>query len=184
MDLPRVLVERELPTPPAVRGAPSLFLAEAERQGITPARRMLYVGPEPSNPDVAAGLRVEPGDTVFARRKMFTANEVPVRIATSYFRMDVADGTGLAAPDFVRPTLQAAIEALGHRFGHAEETLVARPPEPYEAETLDLDPGEWVLRVLRVAYSTRDTPVHALETICSASRHVFRITQTNGSDEF
>ncbi|MGL4338959.1 MAG: helix-turn-helix domain-containing protein, partial [Rhodoglobus sp.] len=31
---PRVLVQRALPTPPAVRGSASLFLVEAERQGI------------------------------------------------------------------------------------------------------------------------------------------------------
>ncbi|MCK9872705.1 hypothetical protein MRI28_24225 [Nocardiopsis dassonvillei] len=45
-------------------------------------------------------------------------------------------------------------------------------------------PGEWVVQVLRVSHSTEDVPVHALETICAATRHVFPIGQAVGSDQF
>ncbi|GAB3464720.1 hypothetical protein GCM10027570_52750 [Streptomonospora sediminis] len=180
---PRVLVERGLPTPPTVRGSKSLYVTEADRQGLTPERKMLYVGQEPSSDHVAAALRVEPGDAVIARRKMFWANEVPVRIATSFFRVDVGEGTRLDGEGFVLPTLQDAIEDLGHRFGHATETLTVRPPTPYEADLLDAA-GEWVVQILRVSVSTEDTPIHALETICAASRHTFPIGQVAGSDQF
>jgi len=37
---------------------------------------------------------------------------------------------------------------------------------------------------VRGSYSTEDTPVHTLETICSATRHVFPIGQVAGADEF
>ncbi|MDA2806820.1 GntR family transcriptional regulator [Nocardiopsis suaedae] len=180
---PRVLVERALPTPPTVRGSTSLYLTEADRQGLTPERKMLFVGQEPASEHVAAALRVEPGDMVIARRKMFWANGVPVRIATSFFRVDVGQGARLDAEGFVLPTLQAAIEDLGHRFGHATETLTARPPTPYEAGLLDVA-GEWVVQVLRVSVSSEDVPIHALETICAASRHTFPIGQVAGSDQF
>ncbi|SPL91048.1 Transcriptional regulator, GntR family [[Actinomadura] parvosata subsp. kistnae] len=181
---PRVLVRQALPTEPAVRASASLFLAEAQRQGLRAGRRMLYVGLEPAGEQVAACLRIEPGMDVVARRKMMTANDVPVRIATSYFRADLFGGTRLAEPEFVRPSLQSAIVALGHTFGHAEESLIARPPTAFERETLELDPGEWVVQVLRASYSSEDIPVHVLETICAASRHVFSITQVAGHDEF
>ncbi|GAA3731812.1 UTRA domain-containing protein [Salinactinospora qingdaonensis] len=180
---PRVLVERALPTPPAVRGSKSLYLSEAERQGLTPERKMLFIGREPASDHVAAGLHIEPGDDVIARRKMFWADEVPVRISTSFFRLDIAEGTRLDGEGFVLPTLQAAIEDLGHVFSHATETLTARPPTPYEADLLDV-PGEWVIQVLRVSTSTDDVPIHALETICAASRHTFPIGQVAGSDQF
>ncbi|PSK95648.1 UTRA domain-containing protein [Murinocardiopsis flavida] len=180
---PRVLVERALPTPPSVRGSKSLYLTEADRQGLTPARKMLFVGAEPANEHVAAALRVDAEGDVIARRKMFWANDVPVRIATSYFRTDVAEGTRLAGEGFVLPTLQDAIEDLGHHFSHATETLTARPPTPYEADLLDI-PGEWVVQVLRVSVSTDDVPIHALETICAATRHTFPIGQAVGGDQF
>jgi GntR family transcriptional regulator len=121
---------------------------------------------------------------VIARRKLMLANDVPVRVATSFFRADLFADTRMAEPEFVKPTLQAGLEALGYRFGHAEETLTARPPTRFEAEVLELDPGEWVVQVLRASYSTEDTPVHTLETICAATRHVFPIGQVAGVDEF
>jgi DNA-binding GntR family transcriptional regulator len=181
---PRVLVQRALPTDPATRGSVSLYLVEAERQGIRAERKMLYIGLEPASEHIAAGLRVEPGQDVVARRKLMLANDVPVRIATSFFRADLFGGTRMAEPEFVRPTLQHALTDLGYTFGRAEENLTARPPTPFERETLDLGPGEWIVQVVRVSYSTEDTPVHALETICAATRHIFPIGQVAGADEF
>lgn len=182
---PRVLVQRALPTPPAVRGSASLFLEEARRQGIENAeRKMLYIGTEPASDHVAVPLHVEPGTDVVARRKMFFADSVPVRISTSYFRTDLFGGTRIAEPEFVKPSLQAAIESLGYQFGHAEETLTARESTRFEAATLELDPGEWVVQVLRASYSAEDTPVHILETVCSATRHVFVVGQPSNTDQF
>lgn len=182
---PPVVVQRALPTDPAVRGSASLFVTEAERQGIRADRRMLYVGSEPAAAHIADALGVPPGAEVLARRKLLLANGVPVRIATSFFRLDLFGGTPIATSgDFVLPSLQAAIEALGYRFGHAEEHLIARPPSETEARTLRLDPGEWVVQVLRTGFATDATPVHTLETVCAASRHVFPIGQVAGADEF
>jgi GntR family transcriptional regulator len=181
---PPVLVQRALPTDPKVRGSVSLFLVEAQRQGLKPERRMLYIGLEPASDHVAACLGVDPGEEVVARRKLMTADDVPVRIATSFFRADLFAETRINEPEFVKPSLQAALENLGYRFGHAEETLTARQPTRFEIETLDLDPGEWVVQVLRASYSAEGTPIHTLETICSANRHIFPIGQVNGADEF
>lgn len=151
-------MRRALPTDPAVRASASLFLVEAERQGIRPDRRMLYVGPEPASDHVAACLRVEPGAEVIARRKMMTANEVPVRIATSYFRVDLFGRTRIAEPEFVKPSLQSALVALGHAFGHAEEDLTARPPTSFEYETLELEPGSGSCRSFEPVTPARTRP--------------------------
>jgi transcriptional regulator with XRE-family HTH domain len=181
---PRVLVQRSIPTPPSVRGSVSLYLVEAERQGIRADRKMLYIGLEPATEHVAAALRVEAGDDVVARRKLMFANDVPVRIATSYFRADLFAHTRMNEPEFVRPTLQAALDELGYTFGRAEEFLISRRATIFERETLDLEPDEWIVQVLRTSYSTEDTPVHALETVCAATRHLFPIGQVAGADEF
>jgi GntR family transcriptional regulator len=181
---PRVLVQRALPTEPETRGSVSLFLVEAERQGIRAERRMLYIGLEPASEHIARFLRVDPGQDVVARRKLMLANDVPVRVATSYFRADLFGSTRMAEPEFVRPTLQSALRDLGYTFGRAEEFLSSRTPTVFERETLELDPGEWVVQIVRGSYSTEDTPVHTLETICSATRHVFPIGQVAGGDEF
>lgn len=71
---------------------------------------------------------------------------------------DLFADTRMAEPEFVRPSLQAALQDLGYTFGRAEEVLTARPPTVFEAETLALDPGEWIVQVVRISYSTEDTP--------------------------
>ena len=113
------------------------------------------------------------GDDVVAGRKLTFANDVPVRIATSYFRADLFAHTRMNEAEFVRPTLQAALDELGYTFGRAEEFLISRRPTPFERDTLELDPDEWVVQVLRTSYSAEDTPVHALETVCAATRHLW-----------
>ncbi len=145
---------------------------------------MLYVGSEPVSEHVAHALRIEPETDVVARRKMFWANDVPVRIATSFFRSDLFADTRMNEPDFVRPSLQAALDELGYRFGRAEEFLISRPPTPFERETLELAAGEWVVQIPRTGYSTEDTPVHALETVRASTRHIVPIGQVAGTDEF
>jgi GntR family transcriptional regulator len=115
---------------------------------------------------------------VVTRRKLMLVNGVPVRIATSFFRADLFGDTRTVEPEFVRPSLQAAGEDLGYSFGRAEESLIARRPTLFERETLDLEPDEWVVQVLRTSYSTEGTPVH-LEMICPATRHIFPIGQVS-----
>jgi GntR family transcriptional regulator len=182
--MPRVLVQRGLPTDPGTRGSVSLYLVEAERQGIKADRKMLYIGLEPASEHVATCLRVQNGDEIVARRKLMIANDVPVRIATSYFRADLFRDTRIAQPEFVRPTLQSALADLGYRFGRADESLTARPATAFERTTLELDADEWVVQIVRASYSTEDTPVHTLETVCAATRHIFPIGQVAGLDEF
>ena len=180
----QVIVERWLPTNPNVRASASLYLTEAERQGVSPSRRMLDVGTEPCPAHLATELGVGAGDRVFARRKVMLADGVPVRIATSYFPADLAEGSPLTAPDFVPGGLQEALEKMGYRFGGADERLTARMPTPYESELLDLDAQTPVVQVVRSSYDGDINPVHTLETICAASRHVFRVQQASGADVF
>lgn len=182
--VPDVLVQRALPTDPAVRGSVSLYLVEAERQGVKADRQMLYIGLEPVADHILSSLRIEAGAEAVARRKLMLANDVPVRIATSYFRADLFADTRMSEPEFVRPTLQAALEDLGYRFGHASEFMTCRAPTPFEFETLRLGPGEWIVQIVRTSYSAENTPVHCLETICAATRHLFPIGQVAGHDEF
>jgi GntR family transcriptional regulator len=177
---PQVIVHRALPGAPDLPGTS----ATAERQGLRPGIRMLTVGAEPSSEHVASCLRIQAGDEVIARRRLILADEVPVRLVTSYFRADLFAGTCVAEPELLTPSLRACLRSLGHTFGHAEETLMARPATRSETDTLELDHGEWAVQVLRVSYSCEDTPVHVLESVCAASRHIFTVSQAGGEQEF
>jgi DNA-binding GntR family transcriptional regulator len=181
---PQVIVHRALPSASSVHGPTSAFVSAAERQGLRPGVRILFVGTEPSSEHVATCLRIQAGDEVIARRRMVLADEVPVRLVTSYFRADLFAGTCVAEPELIRPSLRECLESLGHSFGHAEETLMARPATRSEIDTLELDQGEWAVQVLRASYSSDDTPVHMQESVCAASRHIFTVSQAGGEREF
>lgn len=181
---PQVIVHRALPSTSAGGGPADAYAAAAERQGLRPGVRLISVGTEPSSEHVATCLRIQAGDEVIARRRMVLADDVPIRLVTSYFRADLFAGTCLTGPDLLKPSLQECLEHLGHVFGHAEETLVARPATRAETDALELDGGEWAVQILRAAYSTDDTPVHMLESVCAASRHIFTVDQAGGGREF
>ncbi|MDN3357418.1 UTRA domain-containing protein [Actinomadura sp. DC4] len=181
---PQVIVNRALPSVPGLHGPADAFVSASECQGLRPSVRILFVGTEPSSEHVATCLRIQAGDEVIARRRMVLADDVPVRLVTSYFRADLFAGTCVAEPELVKPSLQECLESLGHSFGHAEESLVARPATRSEVDALDLDPSEWAVQLLRAAYSSEDTPVHMLESVCAASRHVFTISQAGADQEF
>jgi GntR family transcriptional regulator len=171
------------PKPPAGR-APRVAVHLGLPAEPVPDTGDLHVAREHASERVAESLRVRPGDEVIARRRTVFAEDVPVRIATSYFRADLFGDTRLAKPEAVRPSLQEAIVALGHMFGRAEETVTARPATRAESSALDLDPGEWVVQVLRTSYSADDTPVRALEIICAATRHILTIGQVGAAKRF
>jgi GntR family transcriptional regulator len=61
---------------------------------------------------------------------------------------------------------------------------MSRRPTSFEREALEREPDEWIVQVLRTRYSAEGTPMHALETICAASRHIFPVGQVGGVDEF
>ena len=142
------------------------------------------MGREPAPAYIAARVGCREGDPVFARRKRMFADEVPVRIATSFFAVELAEGSPLADPQFVPGGLQVALEAMGHRFGRSVETMVARRPTDQERTVLDLDDDDPVVQIVRSSYNTDDQPVHTLETVCAASRHVFHIRPGDRGDVF
>ena len=178
---PQVIVHRALPS---MAGAQGALVGAAERHSPRDGMRLLFAGTEPSSEHVASCLRIQAGDEVIARRRMVLADEVPVRLVTSYFRADLFAGTRLGEPELIRPSLREYLESLGQSFGHAEETLMARPATRSEIDTLELDQGEWAVQVLRASYSADDAPVHMLESVCAASRHIFTVSQAGGEQEF
>jgi DNA-binding GntR family transcriptional regulator len=170
-------VRRAIPTDPAVRSSESLFLTESAGQAGRPSRKLLSSGLFPAPAAVAARMGVEPGDDLLTRRRLMLVDDVPVRAAVSYFLPVTPETADLAGDTFIEGGLQAIYERHGRRFGRAEETLVARLPSPDEVRLLDLAEGEPVVEILRTSYDNEGTPVHTLQTICAASRHVFEVRQ-------
>jgi DNA-binding GntR family transcriptional regulator len=176
-EAPRPLVRRAIPTDPVVRSSDSLFLTESAGHAGKPSRKLLSSGLSPAPAAVARRMGVEPGDDLLARRRLMLVDEVPVRLATSYFLPVTPEGAELSGSRFIEGGLQAIFERHGRRFGRAEETLVARMPTADEVRLLDLEAREPVVEILRTSYDDQETPVHTLQTICAGTRHIFDVRQ-------
>ncbi|HVL52403.1 MAG TPA: UTRA domain-containing protein [Actinomycetota bacterium] len=183
-DPPLVLVYRAIPSDPSVRSSNSLFITESAGQKGKPERRLLFSGPSPAPQTVASRMGVERGTALLERRRLMLVDGVPVRLAISYFPTDAPEAGELAGDTFLPGGLQELFDRHGRRFQRAEETLVARLPTPVEAEVLQISPAEPVVEILRTSYDDRQSPVHTLQTICAASRHVFPVTQAPGDTVF
>jgi transcriptional regulator with XRE-family HTH domain len=168
----KVLVQRSIPTLPAVRAAPSLFLAEAEAQGVSGERKMLSVGPTPAPPQVAELLGIEPGALAVRRRKIQRVDGIPVRLPDSWHHLAIVERVpALSSPEFVPGGMEVAFQAAGLRFERAAESLRARHGTEEEAELLEMGPEEdIVVEILRCSYETGGLPVHCLQTVCVACR--------------
>jgi GntR family transcriptional regulator len=177
----RIVVERAIPTDPSVRSSESLFLTETAKQSGLATRELL--GVETIAPPAHLAELIGP-DEVIVRRRLMSVDGVPVRISNSYFPASAPEAQALAGQTFIEGGLQQLFESHGRRFGHARETLTARPPSPEEAELLELHDEIPVVHIVRAAFDAEGRMVHTLESICAADKHVFVVTQMPGDEAF
>jgi len=177
----RIVVERAIPTDPSVRSSESLFLTETTGQAGEATRELLGVETI-ARPDHLAEL-IDSGE-VIVRRRLMSVDGVPVRISNSYFPASAPEAQILGSERFMEGGLQKLFESHGRRFGHARETLTARPPTAEEADLLKLREGVAVVHIVRASFDADATMVHTLESICAADKHVFVVNQLPGDQAF
>ncbi len=145
---------------------------------------MLFCGLSPAHPSVIESMGVVPGEQVLTRRRLMLVDGVPLRIATSYFLPEAPEVDELRGDGFLQGGLQELFERHGRVFGRAVETLIARQPTNQESELLAIGAEEPVVEIVRTSYDREGKPVHTLQTICAAKRHVFVIAQRPGDEAF
>jgi GntR family transcriptional regulator len=133
---------------------------------------VFFVGPEKSSPEVAGLLQITVGDRVLVRRRIYSSDDEPTELATSYIPWPLAEGTEMTQADSGPGGIYARIEDAGHRLGKFTEEVSARMPTAEEAKALRLAPGTPVLTLLRVAYDVDQQPVEVCDTVMSADHYV------------
>ena len=179
-----MLVHRAIPTDPAVRSSSSLFLSESSEQPGAATRKLLFAGLSPAPAAVEGRMGVSEGSDLLIRRRLMLVDDVPLRVATSYFLPEAREAEELAGDTFLAAGLQELFQRHGRIFGRAEETLVARMPSDDEANLLQIPLDEPVVEIVRTSFDDNGEPVHTLQTICAASRHVFTVRQLDEDTVF
>jgi GntR family transcriptional regulator len=157
------------------------FAADREASGRewTPGDQTNTVRLVDAEPDVAAGLEVEPGSPVYERARLVKEGDAPTHTLTSYYRPEDVEGTPLVDPQpgpagpgggFTVLTLQ------GLEPDQMTETFYARMPTPEEVEVLKLPAGEPVMVLQRRTFTKEGRTVEFARGVHAASRFSWSYT--------
>src|SRR5262249_21523613 len=157
-------------------GARRQWHKEIEDQGFTADQAILEVETVPAPGEIAELLKLPPGASVVARRRLLSVDAVPVQLSDSYYPASLAEGTELAAPGKIRGYTFAAQERLGIHIDRFHDDLYVRMPTPREARARHLGKGIPVVRLLRTTYAADGLAVEVADQILAGDRYVLCTT--------
>lgn len=108
--------------------------------------------------EVAAAMGLPREGTAILRRRITRHHGEPVELVLSYYPMDIAAGTPLAAEGRIQGGAPQALADLGYPQRHFTDRVSVRMPTPAEVKLLDL-PNVPVIRQFRIIYSDNERPV-------------------------
>jgi GntR family transcriptional regulator len=143
-------------------------------QGVQNPRLEVSVSLLPAPARIASILHVRAGELVLRRRRLRLADDLPVALADTWVREDIArmqvDGAApLLAPEDV--TLPGGIfKALGFTTTELDDEITVRMPTPEESGLLDLPMGSPVGQVDRTSLDSDGEPIRLLSTVFPGHR--------------
>ena len=157
----RSIIYTRAPAP----GEPSRYGAKTE---------LLHLGRVKVPAYIAELLDVERGADVVQRRRLLRNDGSPTEIVTSYYPLEVAEGTELASEKPLKGGSPGALERLGYVCSKTIEWVQGRLPLRSEVQLLEMPPSVPVLRLLRVVYADGDRPIEAIEMVMNAEGKLLR----------
>lgn len=158
------------------RGRQTLERAESQTSG-----RLVEVTRVPVPPRIASALGVPKRTKVLARRMLVEEAGEPVELASSYFPVALAEGTGLTSSEPLQEGLRQHLEARKKvHFDHVTERVSARIPSKDERDLLQLPAGEPVLSVLVIARDASGQALQVSDVLLPADRQEFEDTYRLG----
>jgi len=147
------------------------FLGDAEASGFTPSVEV-GIYRQPADQRTADALNIDSGTEVVVRHRIYSADGVPVQVATSRFPASLVGGTRVEQVDTGNTGVWGVLAALGHEVATpAREYVRTRMPTPDERELLQLADGVPVLDVTRVAYDANRIPLEINDMLLAGDRY-------------
>lgn len=146
---------------PTGRNSTDAWSAEAAAHGHRGGNRVLYAGPAPAPSFASRSFGLPDGSEVIARQRVVLLDDEPIEIATSYYPMEIASGTALAAPGKIKGGAIRLLADLGHTAVRVVEEVTSRQPTAEERSTLQVSESESVLVVERVSINADGAPFQA-----------------------
>ncbi|MDX3503615.1 UTRA domain-containing protein [Streptomyces sp. ATCC51928] len=142
-------------------GGGDVWNTEAASAGRRGTQKIVSAGEVAAPERVAGLLGVEPGGQVVGRRRIMYLDGEPCELTDTYYPVEIARGTGLAATAKIRGGAVRLLAELGHVGVRAQEDVAARMPSEGERAALSLKADEPVLELTRLTLDAEGRPIQA-----------------------
>ena len=141
--------------------------AGAAGQGV-----LLQVGREPAPAAIAALLRTPAETPALLRRQLIERDSEPSELVSSWFPLDVAEGTDLGKAGAVPGGIHQHLHAVKRvRFDHVTERIRSRLATAEESRLLKIAKRSAVLNLLLAVYDADDRPVQVVDAVLPGDLH-------------
>ncbi|WP_158813208.1 GntR family transcriptional regulator [Streptomyces rimosus] len=127
-------------------------------------------------PDRIAGTLGIRGQEAWCRSRVYRSEGRTVRQATSWYPVDLVEGTAIAERDTGPGGSYARLEEIGHGPARYREEVKIRLPLSAEAKTLGVTMDTPVVFIMRTAFDSEDRPVEVNEMMLDSDSYTLIYT--------
>jgi GntR family transcriptional regulator len=142
-------------------------------RGYEASSRLLSAHERRATREIAQALQLKPRSAVLEVRRVRSLAHQPVSLDVSYFPVDI--GARLLREDLTRDIFPLLEDACGVQLGRAQVSIEAERCEAGAARDLALAPGEPVLHLRRLTWSSGGRPVDYEHLYCRADAWQYRV---------
>ena len=154
------------------------FSENMRAQGYVPTYQQAQISIEDVKPNVASKLRVPENSRVVHVNRLMLADGLPMAIQDAYLPYAIYQ----VKPSFFTPEVLTNISMykvleleLGVKLYRAEEWVDASKAYPEEADKLQISPGDLLLIIERLTYSSENLPIEYVKLIFPANRYRYKV---------
>jgi len=157
------------------------FSEEMRRRGLNPSARLLSMGLEDPDLEVAQALKLTPGERVHRIRRLRSVNEDPVAVVTSYLPARIF--VGIDKQDLEKQSLYAIFEnTYKRRLQWAEEVIGAVIAGEEEAAVLQTSVGSALLVIRETTYDTQNVAIEYSLSLLRGDRYTASVISVRKTD--
>jgi GntR family transcriptional regulator len=133
---------------------------------------LLHVGREPAPPPIAMLMRTPGGTPALLRRRLVERDGQPSELVSSWFPLDVAEGTDLGNDQLLPAGIYQHLHAVKRlRFDHVAERIRARLVTSEESRLLRVGKQTAALNLLLTVYDAEDRPLQVVDAVLPGDLH-------------
>jgi GntR family transcriptional regulator len=146
------------------------FSEEMRRRGLNPSARMLSMGLEDPDLEVAQALKLTPGERVYRARRLRSVNNEAVAVVTSYLPARIF--AGIDKQDLEKQSLYSVFEhSYKRKLQWAEEVIGAVIAGEEEAEILQTSVGNALLIIRETTYDVQNVAIEYSLSLLRGDRY-------------